>query len=59
MSKGIWVASKSSTAIAFVEYSVAPQNGIPTVLRRIVIKGGAGYSVKDSSEARPGGNQKI
>lgn len=44
MSKGIWVASKASTAIAFVEYGQAPANGIPKVLRRIVVKGGANVS---------------
>ena len=41
MSKGIFVVSKSSTALNFVQYNDAPANTIPKVLRSVTIKGGA------------------
>jgi hypothetical protein len=36
-----YVFSTASTSIGFPEYSTAPKNGIPQIVRNVVIKGGA------------------
>jgi hypothetical protein len=42
----IFIVSKASTDMAFVKYSEAAKNGIPKIVKKVVIKGGANVAQK-------------